>query len=90
MLFPFVIFGIGLFQYVLRKWILPVDKYIIFELEDQFPSQGIIFHPGFGSFIIIAGFIMLVLLNLVIFLKLGIGGSYVIQAKYGAAYNDCW
>ena len=62
--FPLVIIGIGLFQYVLRKWILPVDKDIIFELEDQLPSQGIIFHPGFGAFIMIAGLIMLVLFNL--------------------------
>ena len=63
-LLPLFIIGIGLFQYVLRRWILPVDKDIIFELEDQFPSQGIIFHPGLGKIIMIAGLVMLVLFNL--------------------------
>ena len=62
--FPLVIIGIGLFQYVLRKWILPVDKDLIFDLEDQSPGYGIVLHPGFGVFIMIAGVTMLVLFNL--------------------------
>jgi hypothetical protein len=62
--FPLVIIGIGLFQYVLRKWILPVDKDLIFDLEDQSPGYGIVLHPGFGAFIMIAGVTMLMLFNL--------------------------
>ena len=65
---PLFIIAIGLFQYVLRKWILPVSKDIIFELEDQFPSQGLIYHPGFGVFLMIVGTIILVLFNLEEFL----------------------
>ena len=61
---PLFIIGIGLFQYVLRKWILPVSEDIIFELEDQLPTQGIIYHPGLGVFIMGVGVILLVLFNL--------------------------
>jgi len=61
---PLFIIGVGLFQYVLRKWILPVSNDVIFELEDQLPSQGIIYHPGLGVFLMIVGVIMLVLFNM--------------------------
>jgi hypothetical protein len=61
---PLFIIGIGLFQYILRKWIAPVPKDIIFELADQIPSQGLIFHPGFGAFLMIVGGILLVVFNL--------------------------
>ncbi|KPJ94065.1 MAG: hypothetical protein AMJ53_06005 [Gammaproteobacteria bacterium SG8_11] len=60
---PLFIIAIGLFQFVLRKWILPVSKDIVFELEDQFPSQGLIYHPGFGVFLTILGAILLVAFN---------------------------
>ena len=60
---PLLIIAIGLFQYVLRKWILPVSKDIVFELDDQFPSQGLIYHPGFGIFLMILGVILLVVFN---------------------------
>ena len=61
---PLFIIVIGLFQYVLRKWILPISEDIIFELEGQLPSQGIIYHPGLGVFIMVVGVILLVLFNL--------------------------
>ena len=61
---PLVIIAIGLFQYVLRKWVLPVDKDLVFDLEDQSPGQGILLLPGFGVFIMLAGIVMLVLFNL--------------------------
>ena len=61
---PLFIIGIGLFQYVLRKWILPVSEDVIFELEDQLPTQGIIYHPGLGVFIMAVGVILLILFNL--------------------------
>jgi hypothetical protein len=60
---PLFIVAVGLFQFVLRKWILPVSKDIVFELEDQFPTQGLIYHPGFGVFLMILGAILLVVFN---------------------------
>lgn len=61
---PLLTIGIGLFQFVLRKWILPVPLEIIEELEDRFATQGIGYHPGLGAFLMIIGAIMLVLFNL--------------------------
>lgn len=61
---PLFIFVMGLFQFVLRKWILPVSKDIIFELEDQFPTQGLFYHPGLGVFLMIVGVILLVVFNI--------------------------
>jgi len=61
---PLLIIGIGLFQYVLRKWILPVPEDIIFELEDQLPTQGILYHPAIGKLLMIVGAVLLVLFNL--------------------------
>ena len=60
---PLFIVAVGLFQFVLRKWILPVSKDIVFELEDQFPTQGLIYHPGFGVFLMVLGVILLVVFN---------------------------
>ena len=60
---PMIIILTGLFQFVLRKWILPVSEDIVSKLEDQFPSQGLIYMPEFGAFLMILGFILLLLFN---------------------------
>jgi len=60
---PLIIIATGLFQYILRKWILPVSDDVISKLEDQFPSQGLMFQPEFGAFLMIVGFILLVVFN---------------------------
>lgn len=62
-LLPLLIFGIGLFQFVLRKWILPVPKDVIEKLENQFPSQGLLYMPEFGIFFIILSIILFILFN---------------------------
>lgn len=62
--FPVIIIIAGLFQFVLRKWIFPVSEEIISELENQFPSQGLIYNPKFGLFLIIFGMILLLLFNI--------------------------
>ena len=61
---PLMIIAIGFFQYVLRKWVLPVSRDTIEELEDQLPSQGLIFYPGFGIILMIFGFILLFIFNI--------------------------
>ncbi|MCW8935354.1 MAG: hypothetical protein OQK98_11575 [Gammaproteobacteria bacterium] len=60
---PLIIIAAGLFQYILRKWILPVSDDVISKLEDQFPSQGLIYQHEFGAFLMIVGFILLVFFN---------------------------
>ena len=60
---PLIIIATGLFQYILRKWILPVSDDVISKLEDQFPSQGLIYNPGFGVALMIIGAVLLVLFN---------------------------
>ncbi len=62
--FPILIIATGLFQFVLRKWILPTSEDIISKLDDQFPSQGLLYNPIFGAFLMIVGVILLVLFNL--------------------------
>ena len=69
---PLFIIAVGLFQFVLRKWILPVSEDVISELEDQLPSQGLLYHPGLGVFLMIAGVTMLVLFNWSDFFKTSI------------------
>jgi len=66
--FPLLIIIVGILQFVLRKWILPVSEEIISKLEDQFPSQGLMYNPGFGLFLIILGFVLLILFNMHLFL----------------------
>ena len=61
---PLVIIGIGLFQFVIRKWLLRVSRDTIDELEDQLPTQGLIYQPGFGVALMIIGVILLVIFNL--------------------------
>lgn len=63
-IFPLLIIGAGLFQFILRKWIFPVSSDIISKLEDQLPSQGLIYMPGFGIFLILTGLILLVIFNI--------------------------
>lgn len=62
--FPLLIIAIGLFQFILRKWILPVSEDIILKLENQFPSQGLLYRPGPGVFLIIVGLILLLVFNI--------------------------
>lgn len=64
LVFPLFIIGVGLFQFILRKFILPVPDDVISKLSDQFPSQGLIFMPELGLFLIIVGTIMLVAFNI--------------------------
>ena len=61
---PVLIILTGVFQFILRKWILPVSEDVISKLENQFPTQGLIYQPGFGVFFVVIGVILL-LLNLV-------------------------
>ncbi len=65
---PVLIIIIGLFQFILRKWIIPVSDDIIEKLEKQFPSQGLIYNPIFGIYIAVTGIILLITLNFYIFL----------------------
>ena len=61
--FPMLFIAAGLYQFILRKWILPVSEDVITKLEDQFPSQGLMYNPGFGVALMIIGFILLVTIN---------------------------
>jgi len=54
---PLIIIATGLFQYILKKWLLPVSDDVISKLEDQFPSQRLIYQPEFGAVLMILGFI---------------------------------
>lgn len=62
-LFPLLIIVIGLFQYILRKWLAPVSDEAIQELEDKIPTQSLIYLPQFGIFLMVGGVILLVVLN---------------------------
>ena len=63
-LFPVLIILIGIFQFVIRKWILPVSEDVILELDNQLPTQALLYKPGFGIFFVVIGIILL-LLNLI-------------------------
>ena len=60
---PTMIIAAGLFQFIIRKWILPVSDKITSKLESQFPSQGLLYMPEFGLFIVVIGLILLLLFN---------------------------
>ena len=60
---PLLIIAAGLFQFVLRKWVLPVSDDVISKLENQFPTQGLIYMPKFGIVLIVFGFILLLIFN---------------------------
>jgi hypothetical protein len=64
--FPLLLIGIGLFQFVLRKWIAPVSEEITSKLENQLPTQGLIYMPEFGAVIAIIGVVLLVVLNILL------------------------
>jgi len=61
--FPLIIIATGLFQYVLRKWLLPVSEDVISKLEDQLPTQGLLYNPQFGIYLMGIGVVLLVLFN---------------------------
>jgi len=61
--FPLIIIATGLFQYVLRKWLLPVSEDVISKLEDQLPTQGLLYNPQFGVYLMGIGVVLLVLFN---------------------------
>ena len=61
--FPMLFIAAGLFQFVLRKWILPISDDVISKLENQFPTQGLIYNPGFGVALMIIGAVLLVVFN---------------------------
>lgn len=61
---PLLIIIIGLFQFVLRKWLAPVDEDTIFEMEDQAPGNAIMLHPKVGVIIMLIGFILLLVFNI--------------------------
>lgn len=58
---PLLIIFAGLFQFILRKWLFPVDDDVISKLEVQFPTQGLLYMPGFGMSLIIIGCILLII-----------------------------
>ncbi|VAW89986.1 hypothetical protein MNBD_GAMMA17-1845 [hydrothermal vent metagenome] len=61
---PLLIIAVGLFQFLLRKWILPLSDEVISKLENQFPTQGLIYMPEFGLALIIFGSILLLVFNI--------------------------
>ncbi len=65
-LFPLLLIAIGLFQFVLRKWIVPVSEGITSKLENQLPTQGLIYMSEFGAAIALFGVVLLVVLNVVL------------------------
>lgn len=54
----------GLFQFVLRKWILPVSEDVLTKLENQLPTQSLIYNPQFGVYLMGIGGVLLVLFNM--------------------------
>ncbi len=66
LVFPLLLIGIGLFQFVLRKWIAPVSEDITSRLEKQLPTQGLIYMPELGAIIALLGVILLVVLNILL------------------------
>ena len=58
---PVLIILTGVFQFILRKWILPVSEDVISKLENQFPTQALIYKPGFGIFFVVIGVVLLLL-----------------------------
>ena len=61
---PVLIILTGIFQLVLRKWILPVSEDVVSKLDNHLQTQGLLYKPGFGMFFIVIGIILL-LLNLI-------------------------
>jgi len=61
---PLIFTVTGIFQFIQRKWVFPVSINSIEELEDQFPTQGLIYQPEFGLALIFIGVILLGVLNI--------------------------
>lgn len=61
---PLLLIAVGLFQFILRKWILPVPKDVIEKLENQFPSQGLLYMPEFGIFFVILGIFLFIIFKI--------------------------
>lgn len=62
---PALIIATGVFQFILRKWLFPVSDEILSKLENQAPTQGLLYRPGFGIFFIVIGSVLLILSVLV-------------------------
>jgi len=62
--FPLMIIAIGAFLYILRKWISPVSDDMLSEIENQTPSQSLLYNPKFGALLMIAGAILLLVFNI--------------------------
>ena len=58
--FPMLFIAAGLFQFILRKWILPVSEDVLEELENQFPTQSLNYNPIFGLYLMGIGGVLLV------------------------------
>lgn len=58
--FPMLFIAAALFQFILRKWILPVSEDVLTELENQFPTQSLSYNPIFGLYLMGIGGVLLV------------------------------
>ena len=61
--FPMLFIATGLFQFILRKWILPVSEDVLEELENQFPTQSLSYNPIFGLYLMGIGAVLLDAIN---------------------------
>jgi hypothetical protein len=61
---PGLIIIVGVLQFVIRKWLFPVSEDVIDKLENQIPTQGLIYRPELGIFIALIGLILLLVFNL--------------------------
>jgi len=57
---PVIIIATGVLQFVVRKWLFPVSDEVVTKLENQAPTQGLLYRPGFGLFFIVVGAILLI------------------------------
>ena len=55
---PVQIIATGVFQFILRKWLFPVSDEVISKMENQVPTQGLLYRPGFGIFFIVIGSVL--------------------------------
>ncbi|MCW8935149.1 MAG: hypothetical protein OQK98_10530 [Gammaproteobacteria bacterium] len=62
--FPMLFIAAGLFQFIIRKWILPVSEDVLEELENQFPTQSLSYNPQFGLYLMGIGVVLLVIFNI--------------------------
>lgn len=60
-IFCLYLFGIGLFQFVLRRYILPVDEKTRDKLNEQTLSDGLMYDPFFGKCIMVGAIIIFVI-----------------------------